>query len=181
MARNVEIKARLRDAREAHARAEALADGGTERLAQTDVYFHAVRGRLKLRTIREEGRPEAAELIAYARPDATGPEVSDYRRVAVPDADELRAALAATLGERVVVEKHRTVHHVGRTRVHLDEVEGLGGFLELEVVLREGEGREAGAREAERLMRELGVEPGDLVDVGYADLVLAGAEAGDGA
>jgi len=175
MARNVEIKARLRDPRGVEVRAEALADGGTERLAQTDVYFHVARGRLKLRTIREEGRPEVAELIAYARPDATGPEVSDYRRVEAPDAAELRLALAATLGERVVVEKRRTVHHVGRTRVHLDEVAGLGSFLELEVALREGEARDEGVREAERLMGLLVVTAEDLVDVGYADLALAGA------
>lgn len=175
MARNVEIKARLRDPAGVAARAAALADGGTERLGQTDVYFHVQHGRLKLRTIREEGRAEAAELIAYVRPDATGPEVSEYRRVIAPDPGELRRALASTLGERVVVDKRRTVHHVGRTRVHLDDVVGLGSYLELEVVLREGEARDAGVREAERLMGQLGVAAADLVEVGYADLVLAGA------
>jgi adenylate cyclase class IV len=66
---------------------------------------------------------------------------------------------------------------VGRTRIHLDIVENLGHFLELEVVLRENEFTEAGVREAEELMQRLGVSPSQLIDRAYVDL-LAERDAG---
>ncbi len=59
----------------------------------------------------------------------------------------------------------------GRTRIHLDEVEGLGDFMELEVVLREGERTEDGVREAEALMAKLQVQTSQLIDRAYVDLL----------
>ena len=57
----------------------------------------------------------------------------------------------------------------GRTRIHLDAVEGLGEFLELEVVLRDGESAEDGVAEARRIMAALGIGPGHLVEGAYVD------------
>ena len=178
MARNVEIKARVRDRHELERRARALEDGGCESLHQTDVYFRVPVGRLKLRIFGSCGRSDLpgappAELIQYQRPDVSDPEVSHYQRVAVPDPDALRSALAAALGERVVVEKRRTVYFAGRTRLHLDQVVGLGDFLELEVVLRDGEDQGAGELEATALIQALGLAPSDLIESGYADLLEA--------
>lgn len=168
MASNVEIKAQLPEREAVEAIAARLEDGGVEQLDQTDVYFRVPTGRLKLRIF---AAPCGAELIQYHRPDARDPEVSTYQRVPVPDPTALRAALAAALGERVVVHKRRTVYLVGRTRIHIDRVDGLGNFLELEVVLRPDEDQAAGRAEARALMQTLGVRSIHLIDTGYADLL----------
>ena len=178
MACNVEIKAQLPEREAVEAIAARLEDGGVESLDQTDVYFRVPTGRLKLRIFAATSPGEAvpeAELIQYHRPDALDPEVSTYQRVAAPDSGALRSALAAALGERVLVHKQRMVYMVGRTRVHIDRVDGLGDFLELEVVLREGEDQALGEAEARSLMQTLGVRSIHLIESGYADLLEASA------
>jgi predicted adenylyl cyclase CyaB len=178
MASNVEIKAQLPERDAVEAIAARLEDGGVEHLDQTDVYFRVPTGRLKLRifaaTLPRGVAPEA-ELIQYHRTDARDPEVSTYQRVPVADHSRLRSALAAALGERVVVHKRRTVYLVGRTRIHIDRVEGLGDFLELEVVLRENEDQSIGDAEARTLMQTLGVRSIHLIEASYADLLEASA------
>lgn len=88
-------------------------------------------GRLKLRQFS----PESGELIAYSRADVAGTKQSDYLIVPTSTPAELRA-LAAALGVRQTVIKTRVLLRVGQTRIHLDAVQGLGSFVELEVVLR---------------------------------------------
>ncbi len=88
----------------------------------------------------------------------------------VDDGAALRQLLSETLGTIGRVQKRRQLFLVGRTRVHLDEVEGLGEFVELEVVLQPGEDHANGQVEAARLMEQLGIEPGDLVRQAYVDL-----------
>lgn len=171
MPTNIEIKARLRDPDGVRRRAEALADrpGGT--LKQVDHFFPAPHGRLKLRELA----PGQGELIAYLRPDQPGPKASSYAVLPLDDPDAARAVLDLALGRRGTVRKTRTLLLAGRTRIHLDEVEGLGSFLELEVVLREGEDQAAGEAEAQELMERLGIEPADLVWEAYVDLLPDGA------
>ncbi len=169
MPRNVEIKARLRDAGRATRRAQELAQGPSQVIVQTDTFFHAARGRLKLRQF--EGG--AGELIHYERPDTTGPKESRYTIVRFEQAEPLRRLLTDALGVRCVVKKARTLFLVGQTRIHLDEVEGLGAFLELEVVLRPEQEAAEGERIATELMRELGVAADDLEGGAYADLLAA--------
>jgi len=168
MARNVEIKARL-DSLEAIApRVAALTNRDPVEVTQDDTFFTCDRGRLKLRALA----PDAGELIFYRRPDQLGPKESFFvvAPTAVPDA--LRAALSSAYDEVGRVRKRRTVYVIGRTRVHLDRVEGLGDFLELEVMLADGEPAEAGVEEARRLMNALGVEHAQLVEGAYVDLLL---------
>ena len=166
MAQNVEIKARLRDRpRVIEALQELNATGPTE-LRQVDVFFLTPAGRLKLRTINDT----VAELIYYDRPDATGPKTSDYVVVPVPDPHLLRQALARAVGEGATVKKVRTLYLVGPTRVHLDVVEGLGDFLELEVVLDAPDQAETGQRIADDLLRRFGIDTADLISGAYVDL-----------
>jgi predicted adenylyl cyclase CyaB len=166
MPRNVEIKARLSDA-DATRLVAAAADGPPTTLHQTDTFFRVAAGRLKLREFADG----TAELIHYARPDTTAPAASRYAKAAVPDGAPLRDLLTAALGLRGRVVKRRLLFRVGRTRVHLDEVEGLGAFLELEVEMAEGESEAAGAEEAQRLMREFGIPESALVAEAYVDLL----------
>lgn len=165
MPRNVEVKAAVRDPEALLARARWLW-GAPQRLRQKDLFFPCPNGRLKLRL----QRPGPSYLIAYARPDARGPKTSRYMTASAPRPEALAACLSAALGQGRVVEKTRLLFLAGRTRVHVDSVRGLGDFLELEVVLRRGEGAAAGRAEARRLMRLLGVRPEDLLEGAYADL-----------
>ena len=174
MARNVEIKARARDPDALLERARSIGGGAALVMAQEDVFFDVPRGRLKLRASGGEG-----QLILYERPDATGPKVSRYHVVPIGEPGPLRALLADALGEIAVVRKRRTLVTVGQTRVHVDRVEGLGDFMELEVVLREDQDAEEGFSIARDVMAALGIEERDLVAGAYVDL-LTGRSGGPG-
>jgi adenylate cyclase class 2 len=136
-------------------------------LHQRDTYFHAVQGRLKLR----EAPPEPAELIAYARAELAGPKVSLYRVVQVADHHALIDALTDSLGVRVVVEKARRLLLWRNVRIHLDRVEGLGDFVELEAVATQPGGLEVERDRVEQLRATLGIADAHLVAHGYADLL----------
>jgi homotetrameric cytidine deaminase len=158
--RNLEIKARDSDPGRSLERALALGAEDRGEIVQRDTYFARVSGRLKLR----EQTPGRAELIQYRRPDEAGPRVSDYRIVPAPEG--LGAALDAALGTVAVVEKRRRLLIADGVRIHLDRVEGLGEFVELEAV-----GHDDTAA-IERLRAELGIADDALVAGSYADLLL---------
>ena len=171
MERNVEIKARVPDLAPVRARARSLG-GEPEVIEQEDTFLPCATGRLKVRRFADG----SGELIFYRRPDRREPAESSYVVVPVADAAALVLALAGALGTRGVVRKRREVHRLGRTRVHLDRVEGLGDFVELEVVLAPGETQVEGVREAEGLIDRLGIPRDGLVEGAYIDLL----EAADG-
>jgi homotetrameric cytidine deaminase len=172
---NVELKARDSDPDGTAARCLALGAEDNGVLEQRDTYFMARRGRLKL---REEAGGD--ELIAYRRNDAF--EASESRYVLAPASapGELAEALDAALGPPViVVSKRRRLFLWDGVRIHLDDVEGLGSFIELEAELEPGSGKGelAAAREkVARLRRELPIDDSALVSGGYADLLLEGPE-----
>lgn len=167
MANNIEIKARLTDPDGTRARAEQLSGGAATLIEQEDTFFPAPRGRLKLRCFGD-GR---GELIAYSRPDVPGPKRSEYHIHPTANPGSLLRVLEDSLGIRGVVKKRRSLYLVGDTRIHVDEVDGLGHFLELEVVLQPGQTAEEGRAIAESLMAELGVRPEDLLEGAYIDLL----------
>jgi predicted adenylyl cyclase CyaB len=167
MARNVEIKARIENVDALASRVEALADRGPFEIRQDDTFFACGQGRLKLRMLSaDEG-----QLIFYRRPDQPGPKESVFVIAPTTAPDALREALALAYGQAGRVRKHRTLYLTGRTRIHLDRVEGLGHFLELEVVLADGERSERGVEEAMKLMTALGIGPDQLIDGAYVDLL----------
>ncbi|MDH3685298.1 MAG: class IV adenylate cyclase [Myxococcales bacterium] len=171
---NVEIKARVADPAGVRARVEGLA---TERVGldrQVDTYFATKQGRLKLR----ESSLSGAQLIPYLRPDAEGPRRSDYAVVPIDDPERVKALFAELLGVHRVVRKEREIWLVGNVRIHLDRVEELGHFLELEAVfdLEEGADVEAAEhRKLRELMAMLGVGPDDLIATSYEALLEAPA------
>ncbi len=169
---NVELKAADRDP-EATA-AGCLALGATDRgeLHQTDTYFLVRRGRLKLRTDES-----AAELIAYRRPDHPEATESTYVLAPVSAPDELAHALDAALGTVVIVSKRRRLFLWEGVRIHLDEVDGLGSFVEFEAVLPDAGDAETARGKVARLRAELGIEGDALISAGYADLLLDGPQA----
>ncbi len=168
--RNIEIKARLRDFEEAEVVARRL--GGPQphlRVVQVDTYFTVPAGRMKLREIT--GTVERAELIFYHRADQAGPKRSEYEVVPVSNPRELKAMLAAALGIRTVVRKQRTVYLHQNVRIHLDVVDGLGTFLEFEAVMPDGAPDCEGEDLLRRLMSEFSIQPADLLESSYSDLV----------
>jgi predicted adenylyl cyclase CyaB len=167
MPSNFEVKARVRDFAGMTARARELSDAPAEVIPQVDTFFHSDRGRLKLREL-QSGR---GQLIYYERPDQGGPKRSDYFIFETSDPGSLKSVLTRALGMRGSVEKVRHLFMVGQTRVHLDEVKGLGEFLELEVVMKPGQPDEEGRRIAEALLRQLGVGNDDLLESAYMDLL----------
>src|SRR5882724_7475804 len=169
-ARNVEIKARVADPAALRARVAARATAPPRVLGQTDTFFSVARGRLKLRRF-DDG---TGELIFYERDDTPGPKTSTYAKAACLDAATLEGVLSRALGVRGVVAKRRELFMIGRTRIHLDDVRGLGHFLELEVVLRDGEPAADGEREAHALLAALAVPPEALLGPAYIDLLEAG-------
>jgi len=167
MPSNIEIKARVRDFNEIKSRAAKLSDTPVEVIPQEDIFFNVPQGRLKLRVLASD----RAQLIYYTRPDQEGPKRSDYHISHTPDPENLKRVLELAYGIRGVVKKTRYLYLVGQTRVHLDDVEGLGQFMELEVVMRDGQGDAEGEKIADRLMASLGVERSDLLEGAYMDLL----------
>jgi len=174
--RNIEIKARATDFADQRARAEKLAGAPPESISQEDTFFRSKRGRLKLRRFDAD----RGELIYYERADARGPSESRYMILPTREAVTLRDALSKALGVSGVVRKRREVYHVAGTRVHLDTVEGLGEFIELEAVLGADESQEDGRARVRELVDALGISDGDLVDRAYIDLLLDRRTDGDG-
>lgn len=166
MARNIEIKARVADPAAMAERAARIADEGPWTIEQDDTFFGCRDGRLKLRDFGNA----SGELIFYRRPDQAGPGQSEYRITPTEDPEGLRAVLADALGVTGRVRKKRTLYLADRTRIHLDHVEGLGDFLELEVMLADGESSRVGEGDAQVLMERLHIREDDLVDVAYVDL-----------
>ena len=167
MPRNVEIKARVDQVEEQRVRAALLAESDPDVLVQEDIFFKVPHGRLKLRLVS----PTHGELIFYQRANQAGPTTSTYAVVETDRPHELKAVLEAAYGIRQTVRKTRQLYKVGRTRIHIDEVESLGHFLELEVVLADTEEARVGAREAYHLMQQLGINTAQLVEGAYVDLL----------
>lgn len=167
MARNIEIKARVDDPAALEARVAAIADTGPEEIRQDDTFFACAQGRLKLRQLE----PHRGQLIAYSRADAPGPKLSDYSISETTDPDGLRQTLASACGVIGRVRKRRLLYRVGQTRVHLDRVEHLGDFMELEVVLDAGQSADSGTAIAHSLMARLGIDDTRLITGAYLDLL----------
>jgi homotetrameric cytidine deaminase len=170
---NLELKARDPEPQQTVARCRALGASDEGVLEQRDTYFAGRHGRLKLR--EQDG--SAAELIAYRRPDTREAQESAFIRAGVADPAALQEALGAALGETVVVVKRRRLWMWENVRIHLDDVLGLGTFIELEAMVGRGlNTEEEAAEKVARLRSELAIADDALIAAGYADLLLDGAQ-----
>lgn len=163
---NIEIKATFPDRERGIALAKSLGASDEGTLHQIDTYFCVRRGRLKLREI--DGTE--FQLIYYERPDQTGPKTSAYHIVPIADPRALKVALGQAVGIWNVVEKHRALFLFEEVRIHLDQVTGLGGFLELEGVVHKGQSKDATQSKVEYLMGQFGLTRQDLVPGSYSDM-----------
>lgn len=169
---NIELKARCDDLGRVRARCESLGAEGQEPERQVDTYFSVSHGRLKLRESVESG----AELIYYIRDDVAGMRESHYDLYPAEDPEGLKAILANALGMSVVVAKRRETFVLGSVRIHLDKVQGLGSFIELQGSVDEPRELPLVADEVQGVQQALGIDSQSLVKESYATLV-ARAEA----
>ena len=174
MPRNIELKARLADTQLTLERAAALGAGPPQVERQRDTYFRAGR-RFKLRerwqvSAAGDTAPIAPELIAYRRPDEAGARASDYVRLALAPDTGIRDVLALAVGVEVVVEKVRRVFLHDGVRIHVDEVDGLGAFLEFEAIVGDDCDDEAAAAKVERLREHFDLDPSQIVAGSYREL-----------
>lgn len=168
MGRNIELKLKTLELETARGACQGLGAQYAGRFTQTDTYFAVPPpGRLKLR----ESSDQPAELIAYQRLDAASPRESDYVRSPCPDSRQLIVGLTLVLGVRGVVSKTRELWLWENVRIHLDEVDRLGSFIEFEAVLGEGQSAEEGVRQVQRLREALEWRPDQIVSVSYVDLL----------
>ena len=165
---NIEIKARTNKAdriRQYLLNHDADVQGIDE---QTDTYFNVPNGRLKLRQGNIENN-----LIYYQRQETGGTKQSNVDLFKVEDGDALRDMLTKALGVKAVVQKKREIYYIGNVKFHLDTLEELGSFVEIEAANRfEDIPVEKLKQQCEAYMKEFGVEDGDLIRQSYSDMVL---------
>ncbi len=138
---------------------------------QADTYFNTVQGRLKLRQGNIENN-----LIYYERKDQAGPKSSDFQLVYIEDAENLKAILAKAMGIKIVVQKKREIYFISNVKFHIDEVPGLGSFVEIEASNKYADiPSEKLQEQCEFYMNELNITQEDLVSTSYSDMLLAKA------
>lgn len=165
--RNIEIKAIASDFSKQKKIAESLSEKKPKILKQEDYYFKIDKGRLKLRVLSIN----KGELIYYERPDDTGPKLSSYQIYKTDTPNKLINVLDSSYGIRNIVRKTRYLYLHKRTRIHMDVVDSLGEFIELEVVLGRNDDLSKGEQDAEYLIKRLGIKDTDLIGSSYIDLL----------
>lgn len=169
---NVEIKARCADP----AQVRAILSKQNARFVgedhQIDTYFQVESGRLKLR----EGNIENA-LIFYQRDDQAGPKKSNVTMYHCEPNPDLKAVLSTAIGIKTVVDKRRSIYFIDNVKFHVDEVEGLGNFVEIEAIDLQGERTEAQLLEqCQYYLELLNIRAEDLLRDSYSDMLLRSAD-----
>ena len=166
--KNIEIKARIHDFIRVKELVEELCPIPIQIEKQKDTFFTTNSGRLKLRETANE-----SAIMYYNRPNSFKPKLSDIDLSFVENPNTLKSVLAKSNGICGIVIKKRSLYKYGQTRIHLDDVIGLGKFIELEVVLKENQSVKDGKTIAYNLMEKLDIQQTDLIDVAYIDLIEA--------
>lgn len=164
---NIELKARYEDLGRLREACKSLDAEGQEPDRQLDTYFGVANGRLKLR----ESLLSGAELIFYTRADVAEARESYYETCPVEDPEGLKAILKRALGVQAVVVKRREIFVIGNVRIHLDKVQELGTFVELEGMVENPAELMEVADEVRGLQRALGIDNQSLVKESYSDLI----------
>jgi len=133
---------------------------------QTDTYFHAAAGRLKLR----QGNIENA-LIFYNRQNVAGPKQSDYDLFPVEKGQSLESLLTKALGVKIIVHKKREIYYIGNVKFHLDTIEGLGNFVEIEATNKTGLLAGELQEQCSYYMHQFAIKEEDLMMLSYSDLL----------
>lgn len=165
---NIEIKARCLQTARIHT---ILKERGADFKGidhQIDTYFKVNHGRLKMR----EGNIENA-LIHYHRPDQAGPKKSEVLLYHSNPELGLKDVLAAANGILCVVDKKRAIYFIENVKFHLDEVEKLGSFVEIEAIDKDGSFDEQQLlQQCNSYLKLFSIQEKDLIDQSYSDLLM---------
>ena len=167
MSKNIEIKAHCNDFDFFSKKLSELPYRYEGLDVQMDTFYYTPSGRLKLR----ESSLYGTFLIPYVRSDQEGPKESDYALIELKDPDKVKELLALILGKRIVVKKKRQIYIYQNIRIHFDEVENLGSFIELEAVIKNEDELDANQTKVEQLTAFFGVKQEDLIAEAYADML----------
>ncbi len=166
--KNLELKARYEDLHRAEKIAQDLGAKFQWEAVQRDTFFRVPNGRLKLREVAGK----TAELIGYVRPDEKQAKWSDYEILPVETPEKLKSILSRSLGVLAVVQKKRKLFLLKNARIHLDEVQELGHFLEFEVVISNSAQEKSASDFMEFLKEKFRVREGQLISRAYVDLLV---------
>ena len=165
---NIEIKARTTDQEKIR---DILKTCGADFKGidhQIDTYFKVTTGRLKLR----EGNIEN-HLIYYERENMVGPKKSSVMLYKNNPDSNLKEILIASLGVLVVVDKQREIYFIENVKFHLDIVVGLGTFVEIEAIDKDGSiGNEKLLKQCNYYLNLFNILKDDLIQNSYSDLIL---------
>ncbi len=164
--KNLELKSKYADINKLCKLMRRLGAKYQKTMHQIDTYYVVKKGRLKLR----ETDGEASQLVYYERPDEGASRYSDYSIVKIADASEFKRIMTVALSVRARVDKVRELWMYGNTRIHIDDVDGLGRSVELETVITNQTGAEAQS-EHYFVKNALEIDDADIISLSYSDLV----------
>lgn len=164
--KKIEIKAKIRDYDKIMAEVQAMCSSHGEIIQQEDVFFNSPNGRLKL---RKRSDYSVYELVYYEKSFTEGPKLSLYSKCNIPHGEDLLNVLKMSLGVKGIVRKTRRLFLIEHSRIHIDDVEGLGKYFEIEVSLTKDQTPEEGEEVAKNTMAKLGIPPTDVVTGSYLD------------
>ncbi|CAI9723296.1 Hypothetical predicted protein [Octopus vulgaris] len=164
---NIEIKSRVKDVEQLKEKVHLESGARTDLLIQEDIFFNVPQGRLKLR--KTQGNK--SKLIFYERKDTENAKESKFDISVIEDPMSLEIVLSRALGIKGIVKKRRELYIAGQTRIHIDDVEGLGNFMELEVMMKEDQEKLEGVKIAEDFMKKFNIQKSDLIAGAYIDLL----------
>jgi predicted adenylyl cyclase CyaB len=167
MAASTEIKAQIHTTITLQETLEAISDTPVQEIFHEDIFFHTSKGRLKLRILSAD----SGQVIYYEQDTVSGPKPSNCHIYPTSTPASLKQNLSSEYTVRGTIKKKRLLYMVKNARIHLDEVDGLGTFLEIEVVLNPGQSVEEGAHIAHGLIDTLGITGEDMSEEAYIDLM----------
>lgn len=165
---NIEIKARCKNSDKVRKILISKKADFKGKDHQIDTYFQVRSGRLKLR----EGNIENY-LIHYERENQEGPKQSNVTLYKTSADTSLKEILVKSLGVLITVDKQREIYFLDNVKFHLDEVEGIGSFVEIEAIDKDGSiGKDKLLQQCEEYMKLFGIKDKDLIATSYSDLLL---------
>jgi len=164
----VEFKARCNNPDEIRSKLHKKGAKYQGRDHQVDIYFNVPHGRLKLRKGKIENN-----LIGYEREDYAGAKQSKVDLLRTSPDSSLEGILTTALGVKVTVDKIRDIYFIDNVKFHVDQVEGLGSFIEVEAIDSDGTiGKDKLQRQCDQYRAELEVQDEDLLAESYSDMLL---------
>ena len=170
MSENIEIKAICHDLNATERRIREITRRSPNDDYQVDTYFNVTHGRLKLRESTIDGN----YLIPYVRADEAGPRRSQYAKISVDNPELVKELFSMLMGTHIVVSKKRKIYIDDNVRIHLDQVENLGTFIEIEAVMdKNNNDKQVEIQKVHRLMNLIGISEADLIPFSYESLLIS--------